>query len=81
MKKLLLSLLVVLYGNAFGQQFPISAANMFSYSGGPSPSLEISTTPGMMKSANFNWGIAGVPITIHRWWKAYSRRPQTTVSS
>ena len=61
MKKLLLAVLVVLYGDAFGQQFPISAANMFSYSGGPSPSLEISTTPGMMKSANFNWGIAGVP--------------------
>ncbi len=58
MKKLLFISLVLLGANAFAQQFPISANNMFSSSSQSFEQTEISTTPGMMQSAGFNWGIA-----------------------
>ncbi len=58
MKKLLFTSLILLGANAFAQQFPISANNMFSSPGQSYEQMEISTTPGMMQSAGFNWGIA-----------------------
>ena len=59
MKKLLFfSSLILLGANAFAQQFPISANNMFSSPSQSFEQMEINTTPGMMQSAGFNWGIA-----------------------
>ena len=58
MKRVLFLCFVMLNGGVLAQQFPISAANMFSSPSQSFEQSEINTTPAMMQSANFNWGIA-----------------------